>query len=252
MIVSAAEVMSKAGSGDGNGEKHARRAKAESLANMLHALRTPLNAVLGFSEALKDGLVGQMSATQLEHIGDIFNSGQQMLSLINDIQDLSKVEAGTAAPEFETGEVPDTPRSDMRHAKGANFTAVERRERIALVIDDDDKAADLLRLLLGAEGFTVLRALSGEDALRMAPQQTLALITLDLELYGINGWQVLQQIRESSTLARVPVVIISGHPVGNLALARGAGAVLQKPFSRVQLKASLADLGLHPARMPTP
>lgn len=128
------------------------------------------------------------------------------------------------------------------------MATVGPKERIALVVEDNDQSAGLVRLLLEAEGFTVLRAVSAEDALLLAPQQTLALITLDLQMYGINGWQFLQQIRKNSTLAHVPVVIISGQPVGNLALTRGAAAVLQKPISRAQLKASLADIGLLPAR----
>ncbi len=116
------------------------------------------------------------------------------------------------------------------------------------MVEDDDQAADLVRLLLEAEGFTVLRAASAEAALLMAPQQTLSLITLDLQLPGIDGWEFLQQIRENSTLARVPVVIVAGLPVTNLALAGGAAAVLQKPLSRAQLKASLASLGLQPTQ----
>jgi CheY-like chemotaxis protein len=128
----------------------------------------------------------------------------------------------------------------------AAAVAAESRKRIALVVEDDDQAADLVRMLLEAEGFTVLRAASAEAALELAPQQALSLITLDLQLPGIDGWEFLQRIRESSTLARVPVVIISGLADGNMALTRGAAAVLQKPISRAQLKASLANLGLHP------
>ena len=116
------------------------------------------------------------------------------------------------------------------------------------MVEDDDQAADLVRLLLEAEGFTVLRAASAEAALLLAPQQTLSLITLDLQLPGIDGWEFLQRIRESSTLAHVPVVIIAGQADSNMALTRGAAAVLQKPISRAQLKASLANLGLHPAQ----
>lgn len=81
--------------------EHANRMKSEFLATMSHELRTPLNAIIGFSEALKDGLMGPISATQQEYIGDIFTSGQHLLSLINDILDLSKVEAGMMDLELE-------------------------------------------------------------------------------------------------------------------------------------------------------
>ncbi|MDR9875471.1 ATP-binding protein [Pseudomonas allii] len=86
--------------------EHASHMKSEFLATMSHELRTPLNAVIGFSEALKDGLVGDMSETQREYIGDIFTSGQHLLSLINDILDLSKVEAGMMELELENAELP--------------------------------------------------------------------------------------------------------------------------------------------------
>lgn len=85
--------------------EHANHMKSEFLATMSHELRTPLNAVIGFSEALKDGLVGDMSEIQREYIGDIFTSGQHLLALINDILDLSKVEAGMMDLELEPVEL---------------------------------------------------------------------------------------------------------------------------------------------------
>jgi two-component system, sensor histidine kinase and response regulator len=72
----------------------ASRMKSEFLANMSHELRTPLNAIIGFSEALKQGLLGRLSPQQEESVGDIFSSGKHLLSLINDILDLSKIESG--------------------------------------------------------------------------------------------------------------------------------------------------------------
>jgi signal transduction histidine kinase/DNA-binding response OmpR family regulator len=399
--------------------EHASRMKSEFLATMSHELRTPLNAIIGFSEALKDGLMGPMSDTQQEYIGDIFTSGQHLLSLINDILDLSKIEAGKMELELEAVDLNGllssslsiikekaaarqirlelksveglgVPLLDMRKTKqivynllsnavkfstnggpvtlaarrvsrstvgtlsgtwpvhsfpladneyneflevsvtdsgigiskdnmaklfqpfsqidsglarnfegtglglamvkqlaelhggavavaseegeGARFAAwlplrttaqggaamplnavpasvhvAESKERIALVMEDDDGAADLVRLLLEAEGFTVLRAAGTQAALWLATQHPLSLITVNSQLPESDGWDFLLQLRENSTLAQIPVVIIAAVADSSMALSRGAAAVLQKPISRIQLKASLVSLGLHPA-----
>jgi PAS domain S-box-containing protein len=397
--------------------EHASQMKSEFLATMSHELRTPLNAIIGFSEALKDGLVGPMTDSQREHTGDIFTSGQHLLSLINDILDLSKVEAGMMTLELEAADLADLLSSslsivketaiaqrvrlelemhtnigvfpmDLRKTKqitynllsnavkfsgrdgivtlsaervpwnavgviaggwpvqsfplvdsefsefvelkitdtgigisihnmtrlfqafsqidsslvrkfegtGLGLAMVKRlaelhggtvavasaegegscfavwlpirapqsapaapcidtlppREApavaagVALVVEDDEHAASFIRLLLEDEGFTVLIAANAEDALRMAPQQPLSLITIDLVLPGIDGWEFLLRIREVNALAHVPVVIIATLVDSNMALASGAAAVLQKPISRAQLNASLTRLGMHP------
>ena len=72
----------------------ANRAKSDFLANMSHELRTPLNAIIGFSEALLSGLFGPGPAKHREYIGHIHASGQHLLTLVNDVLDMAKVEAG--------------------------------------------------------------------------------------------------------------------------------------------------------------
>ncbi len=391
------------------------RMKSEFLANMSHELRTPLNAIIGFSEILHDGLIGDMSDQQRGFIGDIFSSGQHLLSLINDILDLSKVEAGQmqldleavpvssllangvsivrekaaarqirlvmeadadlgavwadarkikqivynllsnavkftmdggtvtlsahcvgrsdvaqlptavsgrtfplAANEYEEFveiSVADTgiglsPDDMARLFKpftqidsglsrkfegtglglamvkllaelhggsvavesavgdGSRFTVwlpirsapeefavplvlpppptekVASADLVALVVEDDLKSAELIRIQLEAEGFKVLHAVSAEAALAIAHARPLSLITLDITLPRMDGWDLLGHLQQSPMLSRVPVVIISIVADPQKGFALGAASVLQKPISRQDLHDSLVHLGL--------
>lgn len=79
----------------------ANRSKSAFLANMSHEFRTPLNAIIGFSESLLGGYFGALSAKQAEYVDDIHKSGIHLLQLINDVLDLAKVEAGRMEPHVE-------------------------------------------------------------------------------------------------------------------------------------------------------
>jgi PAS domain S-box-containing protein len=404
----------------------ASRMKSEFLANMSHELRTPLNAIIGFSEALKDGLMGELTEQQRGFIGDIFGSGQHLLSLINDILDLSKVEAGKMTLDLEPVEVSSLfsnslsiirekaaarrIRLDIEAATDLGRIQVDARKvkqivynllsnavkftlegghvmlrarrvgrdevgrpsgpwqgrgqalkpdnvftefleigvtdsgigigpdgldhlfkpfsqidsglarrfegtglglvmvkllaelhggavfvesspgegsrfRVwlpvrpwdadrqtsspvidlppaprpgppsgaptALVVEDDAKSAELIRVQLEAEGFKVLHAGSAEVALVVAQQQPLSLITLDIMLPDMDGWEFLGRIKQVPALARIPVVIISIVADGTKGFAFGASAIMQKPISRQELYAALVELGLFPLALST-
>lgn len=95
----------------------AARLKDEFLASMSHELRTPLNAVLGMSEALQEQVYGPLNEQQLKSLATIEESGRHLLSLINDILDLSKIEAGKLAMDIGTASVSTVCQASLRFIK---------------------------------------------------------------------------------------------------------------------------------------
>jgi signal transduction histidine kinase/CheY-like chemotaxis protein len=400
----------------------ASRLKSEFVANMSHELRTPLNAIIGFSEVLKDGVVGEMQPEQREYVTDIYSSGQHLLSLINDILDLSKIEAGKMTLDLEPAEISPlfdqcmsivrerahsrdvrlvldvapagetlvidarktkqivynllsnavkftyadskvllrVRRVDARDVKnwgtsaptkvrmplpqvptdhfleimvedegigiapedagrlftmfsqvdsslarevegtGLGLVLIDQLARlaggtvalsstpgegtrffvwlpwrvaespdveperevpasvppessiIALVIEDNDHAAELIRLQLEPEGFRVVRAATARAALDWLADGPPRLIVLDLLLPDMDGWDLLTRLKHSpGDLAHVPVVVVSIVADAPKGFALGATAVLQKPFSRDEMLAALQDAGFasHPQQV---
>ena len=91
-----------------------------------------------------------------------------------------------------------------------------------LVVEDDPKSAALIRVQLEQEGFTVLHALTAEDGLALARRQPISLITLDIMLPDMDGWEFLARIKAMPGLRRVPIVIISIVSDSEKGLALGA------------------------------
>jgi PAS domain S-box-containing protein len=109
----------------------ANQLKSQFLANMSHELRTPLNAIMGFAEAIRDGVSGEPTAEQREFARDIYEAGQQLLRMINDILDLAKVEAGAMELTLEPCDLGALVDEVVRVAKGlARRKGVELREEI--------------------------------------------------------------------------------------------------------------------------
>ena len=116
------------------GAETANRTKSEFLANMSHELRTPLNAIIGFSDVMQRGIFGPLSERYRGYGADIFNSGTHLLGLINEILDLSKLEAGQFELYEENVDLADTIEASMRLVEPQ---AEKSKIRLSKAIDED-------------------------------------------------------------------------------------------------------------------
>ena len=362
--------------------------KSEFLASMSHELRTPLNAVIGFSEVLLERMFGELNERQDEYLRDILSSGRHLLQLLNDILDLSKVEAGRmelatsrfsarAAMEYgismvreraalhgiavtlEVDPTIDGIESDELRFKqvllnllsnavkftpdGGHVAVVARRdgdellvtvtddgtgippedrERIfesfqqgrrgaqreegtglgltlcrrivsllggrmwletevgvgstfgfsvpmrgpaeehpaappdqadlpvVVVIDDDRASLDLMTAYLDGLGVQVLHARDGREGLELIRALGPAAVVLDIRMPGLDGWQVLTQVRDDEATRSVPVIIVSILDERSRGLALGAADYLIKPVGREELVGALRRVGaVHPGSL---
>lgn len=380
--------------------KRANRMKSEFLANMSHELRTPLNAIIGFAEVLKDKLCGDLNAEQEDFVKDIHSSGQHLLQMINDILDLSKIEAGKMELQYEVFLVPDAiedvytilkglakkkqikletliaddakdieadrvkfkqilynllsnaikftsqdgtiitkasitdgklqvsvtdsgigikPEEQRKvfkefwqadstysrkyegtglglaltkrivemhqgkiwfestYGKGSTFyfelpltkpcesdrepvqtekqkipAITEQQSRTILVVEDNRMSADLLSVYLKNAGYSVVIAKTGEEAIKKAKEIRPFLITLDILLPGVDGWDVLSQLKSMEETAQIPVIIVSIIDNKELGYSLGAAEYLIKPIDRKRLvdAVTTAIHSLQPAGKP--
>ena len=358
----------------------ASRHKSEFLASMSHELRTPLNAVIGFSEVLLDRMFGEINERQAEYLRDIWNSGRHLLELLNDILDLSKVEAGQMNLEpssFVVGSaleyalamvreratlhgitvtvqvaedvgaveadelrfkqvvlnllsnavkftpdggsvsvsayrkgtelnvtVTDTgigvPPEDQERifesfqqgrrgaskeegtglgltlsrriiglfggrmwlestpGEGSTFGfaipgALQREEDstspgqselpVAVLVDDDRASLDLFCAYLDGAPIRVLRARDGVEGLELVRRALPAVVVLDIKLPGLDGWQVLTELKADPATAQIPVVIASVIDDPSHGMALGADVYLRKPIGREELADALRQVG---------
>jgi signal transduction histidine kinase len=136
------------------------RNKSEFLANMSHELRTPLNAIIGFSEVLHEQMFGELNERQLAYVDDIREAGRHQLSLINELLDLAKIEAGRMELKLSQVAVPDVLRAAVAmHAERASRGRIElslatEPEEIVVTADELRVRQVVYNLLSNAVKFT--------------------------------------------------------------------------------------------------
>jgi signal transduction histidine kinase len=152
----------------------ASRHKSEFLANMSHELRTPLNAIIGFSEVLLERMFGDVNDKQAEYLEDILSAGHHLLSPINDILDLSKVEAGRmelASGPFNVGPALESALTFVKERATRHGIVVEFAvdPQVGEIVGDERKIKQvILNLLSNAVKFTPS---GGRISLRAAPTE---------------------------------------------------------------------------------
>jgi len=138
----------------------ASRHKSDFLATMSHELRTPLNAIIGFSEVLREQMFGELNERQLAYVTDVHEAGQHLLSLINDVLDLAKIEAGRMDLELSQVALPDVLRSAISmHSESAGRGGIELElttepEEITIAADERRVRQIVFNLLSNAVKFT--------------------------------------------------------------------------------------------------
>ncbi len=140
----------------------ASAAKSQFLANMSHEIRTPMNSIIGFSEVLEDQYFGPLNEKQLEYLKDILESAKHLLSLINDILDLSKVEAGKTTLEISLVPVAQVLRNSlsiikekaMRHQIRLEAHITAELEDVTIEADERKLKQIMFNLLSNAAKFT--------------------------------------------------------------------------------------------------
>lgn len=132
----------------------------------------------------------------------------------------------------------------------AELSSLAGRQSV-LVVDDEDSVRELIAVILELEGLRVLQAACGEEALYLAGSEELHLITLDVMMPGLDGWQVAAALDASDRTRAVPRMMVSGKPIVELDRAPGrerASAVLTKPFDF----AEFTDIALRLLRVQVP
>ncbi len=216
----------------------------ESLvANLHYQVRIPLNSVIGLSEILLENATEQGLVDLIADLKKIHSAAELFLSRVNEIVDSSKLDAGLKASGPEVSE-----RASLIHRAltslrelGQDSATITGGERGSiLVVDDNAINRDLLSRYLERQGQTVRVAGNGRQALEMIATGAFDLVLLDIMMPELDGYQVLQHLKQSETWRDLPVIMISALDEIDSAvrcIELGAEDYLRKPFNPVLLRA---------------
>jgi adenylate cyclase len=215
---------------------------ASLVANLHYKVRIPLNSIIGFSEILLENAGEQGQLNIILDLRKIHSAAELFLSRVNEIVDFSKIDAGLKASSPEV-----SGRSSLIHRALTSLrelapdSAAAGGERGSLlVVDDDEINCDLLSRYLERQGHTVRVASNGRQALEMIATGAFDLVLLDIMMPELNGYQVLQHLKQSETWHDLPVIMISALDEIDSAvrcIELGAEDYLRKPFNPVLLRA---------------
>jgi|GEM_PF-2091366 len=215
----------------------ANRAKSEFLANMSHELRTPLNSIIGFSELISGGMAGPLNNQQGEYLTDIVNSGKHLLNLINDILDLSKVEAGKMQIEPSVFQLEDIIKGTVlmfsEKALNHNISVKSEIEKNIEMVADERKIRQILVNLLS-------------NAFKFTPDGGAVQVTARrISEFGMRNSELKSEIRNPQFASDGNFVEISVTDTG-IGISHEDQKKLFKPFQQIEttLSKKYAGTGL--------
>ena len=190
----------------------ANRAKSQFLANMSHELRTPLNAIIGFSQVLQDEYFGKLTDKQAEYVNDILESGKHLLSLINDILDLSKIEAGRMELELAPVKIKELLEDSLVLIKEkARTHGISLALHVPADLDDLVITADargvkqvMLNLLSNAAKFTPDGGAITVDAQKEGEEILISVSDTGIGIAPENQARIFEEFYQASDRARKP------------------------------------------------
>jgi adenylate cyclase len=216
---------------------------ASLVANLHYKVRIPLNSIIGFSEILLENAAEQGRIDIVLDLKKILSAAKLFLSRVNEIVDFSKLDAGLKAsgPEVsDRSSLIHRALTSLRELAPDSAAATGGESGSILVVDDNEINRDLLSRYLERQGHTVQVADNGRQALEMIATGAFDLVLLDIMMPELDGYQVLQHLKQSETWRDLPVIMISALDEIDSAvrcIELGAEDYLRKPFNPVLLRA---------------